>query len=122
MGTTPESDLRGELAALTRDLRARLAWHQRGGAWAAPGGKSPRYVASTAAEAPASRNRGDTSMDPAPVATSPVAPPAPATVHAAAVIAPGALSLGLDGPASPSAARSLKVIRDELGDCRRCKL
>ncbi|MEZ4402267.1 MAG: uracil-DNA glycosylase [Kofleriaceae bacterium] len=51
MGSTnspPPDDPRAALAELARDLRARVAWHHRGGAYAAAGGASPRSSAPVA--------------------------------------------------------------------------
>jgi DNA polymerase len=88
--TADDPDPRTELAALTSGFRQALARHRRSGAWAAPGGVSPR--------------------EPVPVPVSvvaeiPVTPPPPPPV------------------VEPEPAhRTLAVIREELGDCQRCKL
>jgi len=61
MGSTPDVDrqeLASELVTLVRDLRTKLAWHHRGGAWAAPGGPSARpapVVEEEAGDGPAGR-------------------------------------------------------------------
>jgi len=44
-------DLRDELAALIAGFRAQLDWQRRAGAWAVPGGPSPRPAGSAAAPA-----------------------------------------------------------------------
>jgi DNA polymerase len=74
MVTTDDGDLRGELATLVGALRAQVAWHARGGV----------FAASAAAAAPAA--------------------------EAAAEAAPARRRL------------TLATIREELGDCPRCKL
>ncbi len=105
MGSTPDRDLpegpdpgdpREELATLARDLRTRLAWHQRAGAWAAPGGASSRVAGAMPVP------------EVLPVRELAVAP----TMGRAVGADPGAAPVG----------RTLAVIREELGDCQRCKL
>src|SRR5687768_11536011 len=84
-----------ELAALAADLRTALAWHARAGAWAAPGGASPVVDWAPAAEA-------------TPAEVAPMPEPVAAAVAAGRVARPSRLTLPL--------------IREDLGDCTRCKL
>lgn len=95
--STPD-DLAGEVAALARALRGRLEWHRRGGDYAAPGGASPRTAAVI-----------DETTSPAAVAVSP----------STAVAAPLEI---FDDEAPAIAPRTLPMIREELGECTRCKL
>ena len=112
MGTTPspgspgqDDDPRAELAGLIHDLRTRLAWHRRGGTWAAPGGASPRGAELPAADASDPADATDPAVVVDRVAWSSVAVEAP------------------DGEPGPARARpTLATIREELGDCPRCKL
>lgn len=126
MGNTPDGDPpvaaddRAELARLVGDLRAHLRWHARSGTWAAPGGASasgraePQYpeepVHPGAPGDALSRPRPDDDRHRGRDDARPV-PPAPSTAR---------WSDAPDGGAP--ATRTLAVIRDELGDCQRCKL
>ena len=96
-----------ELADLTRRLREQVLRHATLGAWAAPGGMTAREVASMAPPEP---------FAPAPAIEA--AGPAPDAHGTVAVLdAPGTV----DAPI-PLGRRTLAQIRDELGDCKRCKL
>ncbi|HVV88601.1 MAG TPA: uracil-DNA glycosylase [Kofleriaceae bacterium] len=112
-GTPGEDDARAALAGLVRDLRTRIGWHRRGGTWAAPGGESPRSEA-MAVEVEAA----------APVIAAAVER-VTAVVAPAAAVARGEAPAVQEAPSTPAAADArptLAVIREELGDCRRCKL
>lgn len=95
MDSTPD-DAADELLALTRQLRGRLARHASLGTWAAPGGASPR-VAVEVHEAPAGV-----------AAESPADEPALEVVDEAVIAGSGR--------------RTLPQIREDLGECTRCKL
>ncbi|MBP6843345.1 MAG: uracil-DNA glycosylase, partial [Kofleriaceae bacterium] len=94
----PPDDPHAELAALVRDVRTALAWRARGGAYAAPGARTARPAAASV-----------------PVREA-AATPAPSAVAARAV----EVAVDVDAPAGP--ARTLPVIREDLGECTRCKL
>lgn len=96
MDSTAEEDLAGELLDLTRQLRGRLARYSSLGAWAAPGTPSARPV--------------------------PVAAPAPEPVVALGDAVPDILDDASIVPASNLGRRTLAQIRDEVGECQRCKL
>jgi DNA polymerase len=141
-----------ELLELTRQLRGQLARHAGLGAWAAPGGASARTepadeAAPEPGDASASANAAAASDAPggshAPREAAPAATPGEgrADDHAdpRAAVAGGAplpadadaeawLARG-DGAQAPTAdapvvlgRRTLTEVRDELGDCTRCKL
>ena len=104
-----------ELLALTRQLRGQLARHATLGTWAAPGGASAGIAAADDA----------VPGDDADAAASVHAVAAPAGADAAAA--------GSSRAAEPSdectaevaiapARRTLTQVREELGDCQRCKL
>lgn len=127
-------DLADELRDLTRQLRAQLRRHIALGAWAAPGGATAAY-AGTAAAAEAAAAAEPAAIAPAVVeetvpsiataedearpATAPTAPfelarpPAPLSLFGDPVEPEQLIALGR---------RTLAQIREELGDCKRCKL
>jgi DNA polymerase len=96
------SDPHGELAWLVSALRARIAAHARAGAWAASAGASPRVGG--AAEEPADE---------------PVEEPVAAAPAVDDGLGVSAVELGEVAAPAP---RRLPQIREELGDCQRCKL
>lgn len=106
----------GELAELTRQLRGQLLRHVALGAWAAPGGATLRDDAPDAGELLAAHGdlaSGDLASrgDAAPRAEARIE-----VVHADAVpdvVHDAPIALGR---------RTLAQIREELGDCQRCKL
>jgi uracil-DNA glycosylase len=83
---------RDELLALTRQLKEHVAWLERGGVVGLPKGQPPSAVS-----------------------RKPLAPPVPARPAAAIASAP-TNATGVTGAAG------LQAIREELGDCQRCKL
>ncbi|HWU90014.1 MAG TPA: uracil-DNA glycosylase [Kofleriaceae bacterium] len=102
-----------ELRDLTRQLRAQIRRHLVLGAWAAPGGATAAYAGDAAAAAD----------DAAPAAS---APAASANVEDAAA-SPPSLLFDDAAPVDPEqlvslGRRTLAQIREELGDCKRCKL
>ncbi|MBL8620604.1 MAG: uracil-DNA glycosylase [Myxococcales bacterium] len=100
----PPDDPHAELAALVRDVRNGLAWRARGGAYAAPGGRTARPPAAP--------------TDAAVSAPAPdLARVAPAAVAARAI----EVAVDVEAPAL-GPARTLPVIREDLGECTRCKL
>ena len=114
-GSPGELDARGELAGLVRDLRARLGAYRRGGAWAAPGGASPRLPGVDDGRAePATSDDLPAEVAPVAVAAAPRPAPSPSPRPAPALEA--------DDGAAAAPRRTLAVIREELGDCQRCKL
>lgn len=102
----PPEDPHAELLALVTDVRAALAWRARGGAYAAPGGRTARPAVEPLREVAASAS----------TSTSATVGAAPAAVTARAS------DVAVDGEAVAAPARTLPVIREELGDCTRCKL
>ena len=94
MDSTGADDPVDELFALTRQLRSQLVRHRALGAWSMPGGPTPRYVPDVADLEPLEH--------------------IPAASHPEIVL-----------PAEPRVdlgRRSLAQVREELGDCERCKL
>jgi uracil-DNA glycosylase family 4 len=94
-----------ELRELTRQLRTVLRRHVALGAWAAPGGPTAAYagpVAADVAEAPEAAE----AVELAPVPREAIAKPDPA---------PAELLV-------PLGRRTLAQIREDLGECTRCKL
>jgi DNA polymerase len=113
-GTADE--LADELRALTRQLKDQLLRHAGQGAWAAPGGPTARNeVAAEEPEEPELPEVAEVSVEP--MEAAPMAAPA-------SMAAP----LPMPGPelfAAPRAVltrKPLAQIRDELGNCTRCKL
>ena len=97
-------ELRDDLSHLAAALREHLQWLERGGVAALP-------------RARAAREKPATSSSPLPI-TAPIetASAAPSPPEAAPVKRPAAAPL-------PAPARvRLEVVREELGDCQRCKL
>jgi DNA polymerase len=92
------ADLADALRALTRQLKDQLLRHAGQGAWAAPGGPSAR------------NELAETDAAPEPVDDLPVAPDAP--------VPPAVFA----SPVSALTRKPLPQIREELGDCTRCKL
>jgi DNA polymerase len=108
MDSTADDDPADALAALTRQLRARLAHHLAAGGWAAPGGASPgRPVALDDAGDVDVRAGGVAAVRPA------AGVDAPPTAEAES---------GAGAPVLAGSRRSLAQIREELGACTRCKL
>ena len=98
---------REELLAVVARLRTHLAVRGRSGLLGVPKGASPRKAAPTSALA---------DVPPAVAAPVPLAAP-PATFMKAPEPEEEAVGLG-----PPRGAAGLTVVRDELGDCKRCKL
>lgn len=93
-------DERDELGAVVRQLRTHLEMRGRSG-----------LLGVVAAAKPAPR-RTATPAAPPPVAPPPVAPP----------VVEGLVAREPADPARPGGAAGLTLVRDELGDCQRCKL
>jgi DNA polymerase len=126
-----------ELADLTRRLRDQILRHATLGAWAAPGGATLRTTVSptdaadeplpseeASASDPTSRATpvpiGSVSATPASaVSAASIAPASAAEARTSAV--PGVPAFG-DEPPIPLGRKTLAQIREELGDCKRCKL
>src|SRR5436309_2421171 len=87
-------DEREELLSLVRRAREHVAWRERGGVVGLPRGEAP-VRARSAPEPPPATVKAPLSLQ---------APPVPTP------------------PARPRGAASLKLVREELGDCRRCRL
>jgi uracil-DNA glycosylase family 4 len=104
-----QTSTREELLALTRQVKEYAAWLERGGVAGVPHRPLPTRPTPTAA-APATAAR----------AQVPSAPPA-AHAQAAAAAAP-ATSAPARSDGRPTGAAGLAMVRDELGDCQRCKL
>src|SRR4051812_8742640 len=106
MDSPGDDELAGELHALTRQLRGQLVRHAALGAWAAPGDAMARPVFDepAAAEAPAVDNTA--------LPFGSAASPGKA----------GLVEAPIAGDAPARSARTLPQIRDELGECTRCKL
>jgi DNA polymerase len=88
------SSTRDELLALTRQLKEHVAWLERGGVAGLPKGQAPLAVS----HKPLARAAG-----------------APTTAPNAAAAIPVA-------PTGGTGAAGLQAIREDLGDCQRCKL
>jgi DNA polymerase len=104
MAADDAGDVRAELRALVGQLRTNLATRQRSGLMGVPRAPSARKAA---APAPASV--------PAPAA-------APTSVPAAAARADEPAADERDEAGRPTGAKGLSLVREELGDCQRCKL
>ena len=128
-------DPEDELRDLTRQLRAGLQRHAALGAWAAPGGPTAAYAggaeAGEGAEVAAGAGVGEAVDIAAHAEQAPAvdvaaqAAPAPVASAMAAAPADRAAPLLLDVEPEqliPLGRRSLAQIREELGDCQRCKL
>lgn len=117
MDSTGSDDPAQELADLARGFRAQIRRYSALGAWAAPGGASARYVA---AEDP------EEAEVPAAVAAPAVAAPAVsalATVSITPTLIDHVNVSSDDIPALvPLGRRTLEQVREELGECTRCKL
>lgn len=104
-----DDDPAGELLELTRAVRDQVRWLERGAARGYPGAlqarviEKPRPKAAAAVAAPVARAVPAPAPGPAP------AGPAPITTRASVTMT----TFGAEG---------LALIRDELGDCTRCKL
>jgi DNA polymerase len=98
---------REELLAVVAQLRTNLATRGRSGLLGVPKGSSPRKAAPASVPAPASA---------AADVRAPVPAPAPSFMKAPE---PQDDDLGV-GP--PRGAAGLTLVREELGDCKRCKL
>jgi DNA polymerase len=93
-----DADPADELRALVAAFRTQLAWRRRGGGFAAPAAPTPRaHAASAAAQ--------EQEIDAAPAA----APPTPSEPSR-------------DDGERRAPRLSLAAVREELGDCTRCKL
>ncbi len=98
---SPANDVADELATLTRQLRSQLVRYRALGAWAVPGGPTARPHLEPVAPLPPP-------LETVPLASDPgIVLPAPTTLVDEPVV------LGR---------RSLAQVREELGDCTRCKL
>jgi uracil-DNA glycosylase family 4 len=130
-----------ELADLTRRLRDQMLRHATLGAWAAPGGPTLRANVSPEDTADEPEALGAPASDAAPgaiavpvgsVGATPVgavsaAAIAPAVAASSAAAAAATMSVPADPaladePLTPLGRKTLAQIRDELGDCKRCKL
>lgn len=100
-----EDELAGELRVLTRQLKDQLLRHAGQGAWAAPGGPSARNEVAVA-------EAGEEEAVVEPVA-DPVVAPVPAPAPTGSLFAAPAIAL---------TRKPLAQIREELGNCTRCKL
>jgi DNA polymerase len=115
MDSLGDDALVGELHHLTRQLRSQLLRHAALGAWAAPGGNTPRPAIPAMID------------DAAPAAAAIDRPPI-AIAHRAAAIATElddddeAGLVARAEPAGGSSTKTLPQIRAELGECTRCKL
>ena len=95
-------DTRDEILGLARRVRQRLEWEAEGGVSAMPRARRGRRLPRRTAEPPADA-----------AALRPLIAAADAAGQETPVAAPRAPG---------SAAAALQVVRDDLGDCRRCKL
>jgi uracil-DNA glycosylase len=95
------SSERDELLQIVRQAKEHVAWLERGGVGGVPRGSAAPVKKVAPAAVPAS--------SPAAVRTSP--PPVPASMPSSA-----------PPPSTGVGAAGLKAIREELGDCTRCKL
>lgn len=109
-----DSDEREQLLKAVRRTRERLLWEASGGASGVPKrGRAPRQAPKTPLPA---------------AATSPSAPagasrvPVPAEARGAAATPASAPSLPASLTSGPRGAEGLRLVREELGDCQRCKL
>jgi uracil-DNA glycosylase family 4 len=129
MDSTADAAPADELLALTRQLRTQLRRHVSLGAWAAPGGPTAAYAGVRAAEAAAAAEVAAAAA----AATAPAVADAAAPAVAAAAEAPAAAPEPAPRPelfAEPDQAeplvpvgrRTLAQIREDLGECTRCKL
>lgn len=102
-----DSDERTQLLEAVRRTRERLLWEAGGGADGVPKrGRSPRRAQSPA------ETEGPRPM----VASRPEVPiPTPNALAASDMGVPAP-------PAGPRGAEGLRIVREELGDCQRCKL
>jgi uracil-DNA glycosylase family 4 len=91
--STEHDDPADELFALTRQLRAQVARHAGAGTWAAPGGHSPRSIVAEAVDA----------------------------IEAVEGAVP-VEHVDYDAPQRAPDRRRLSQIREDLGECTRCKL
>jgi DNA polymerase len=135
MDGTAEDDAADELLDLTRQLRGQLMRHATLGAWAAPGGASARTLPAAPDEAGAERAADapvESAPGPAPVAAAAAGPPPRATVaRFDDDDAPDPADEPVEEPAHIAAAaaapavlgrKTLPQVREELGECTRCKL
>jgi uracil-DNA glycosylase len=104
----PADDLGGELRALVGQLRQQLQRHVALGAWAAPGGATARWQPAAAV--------------PEPIVDEPwAAPVIPAATEAPPPTSAPVVEL-VEEPPIRLGKKSLAQIREELGECTRCKL
>jgi uracil-DNA glycosylase family 4 len=106
MAADDAGDTRAELRALVGQVRTNLAARQRAGLMGVPRTPSQRKAVPAVAGPSAVAAPGVV-----PAAAADAAAPGPATPSTTPLA-----SLGLDG------ARGLALVREELGDCQRCKL
>ncbi len=139
MDSTGDAEPADELRDLTRQLRTQLRRHVALGAWAAPGGPTAAYAGASLAPVATDDGAGfaaaspvaegapaaaDLGFDPGGLAPDPApVPPSPPTTLAAPTPAPRD-SLFAPEPADlvPLGRRTLAQIREDLGECTRCKL
>ena len=101
---------RDELLELVRRARQRLAWERSGGVDALPRATSRRALP----------RRGNYTAPAAAIAA--VATPPAAQMPTAPAGEPATLPATAAARRDPAGAEGLRVIREDLGDCRRCKL
>jgi uracil-DNA glycosylase len=111
-------DPRDELRAIAGSLKANLASRKRSGLLGVPRGQGAALVARAAAPAAAP------AVAPAPRPSAPVAasaslPSAPSAARASLPLAAAPVDVS---SGRPTGAAGLALVREELGDCQRCKL
>jgi uracil-DNA glycosylase family 4 len=126
----------GALLDLTRQLRGQLLRHAMLGAWAAPGGASPRLAVEADPGAPEAMPLDAPPSEPVQLREAParLAAPdgpaepairdagAPAHADRAPILADDAVPVETDDAPVALGRKTLPQIRAELGDCTRCKL
>ena len=122
MDSTADDELAGELYDLTRQLRGQLLRHATQGAWAAPGGATPRATGAPDPDEPARAELDE----PPPADPDEPAWPGPGAHEPRAGgpvdLARDAVPVPADDAPIALGRRTLPEIRAELGDCTRCKL
>ena len=118
-----QGDDREALRALVGQLKTNLATRGRSGLLGVGLGAGAAPKARAAHGEPAAAERAASTERPAP-AKRPAAGARPATAEppAAAVAPLAAAPSETDAGTSPNGAAGLKVLRDDIGDCQRCKL
>jgi DNA polymerase len=114
-----EDELAGELRVLTRQLKDQLLRHAGQGAWAAPGGPSARNEVAAAEAEIEEAEIEEAEIEEAEI--EPVAEPAMGSA-AGSNHAPATTGSLFAAPTIMLTRKSLPQIRDELGNCTRCKL